>query len=97
MIKNTISPQRVVITGAGNISSLGNEWSQVREEFLSLKNAVKTMPEWDQYPTLKLDLLRQSKILNYQSIIVQRRDVVWGESRKWQFWPRNMRYQMQVF
>lgn len=56
MAKELNSPQRVVITGAGNISSLGNDWKTVRESFLSMKNAVRTMPEWDKYPDLKTRL-----------------------------------------
>jgi len=56
MIKNEMSPRRVVITGAGNISSLGNDWQQVKERFLMCKNAVRTMSEWDKYPNLKTRL-----------------------------------------
>lgn len=51
-----MQPRRVVITGAGNISSLGNSWSQVREPLRSSRNAVRYMQEWDQYPELKTRL-----------------------------------------
>ena len=49
-------PQRVVITGVGNISPLGSDWSKVRDSFLSQKNAVRYMHEWDQYERLKTRL-----------------------------------------
>ena len=49
-------PQRVVITGAGNISPLGSDWSEVREGFLQQQNAVRYMTEWDQYEGLKTRL-----------------------------------------
>ncbi|MBL4673058.1 MAG: beta-ketoacyl-ACP synthase [Arenicella sp.] len=48
--------QRVVVTGAGNISSLGSDWSSVRQRLLQQQNAVRVMPEWDQYPDLKTRL-----------------------------------------
>jgi len=50
------TPQRVVITGAGNVSPLGQEWSEVREHFLSMKNAVRYMTEWDPIDGLKTRL-----------------------------------------
>jgi 3-oxoacyl-[acyl-carrier-protein] synthase II len=51
-----LNKRRVVVTGAGNISALGNDWTTVKDSFLSLKNAVRYMPEWDQYPDLKTRL-----------------------------------------
>ncbi len=53
---NHTEPQRVVITGAGNISPLGQSWSEVRECLLAQKNAVRYMHEWDQYPDLRTRL-----------------------------------------
>ena len=49
-------PQRVVITGAGNVSPLGQDWSDVREHFLSMKNAVRYMTEWESVKGLKTRL-----------------------------------------
>lgn len=49
-------PHRVVITGAGNISPLGDSWEDVREQYLSLKSSVRYMHEWDQYPDLRTRL-----------------------------------------
>lgn len=56
MKQNLRAPQRVVITGAGNISPLGDSWQEVRENLLSQKNAVRYMTEWDIYPDLKTRL-----------------------------------------
>ncbi len=48
--------RRVVITGSGNISSLGNDWQAVKASLLSYENAIRMMPEWDQYPLLNTRL-----------------------------------------
>ena len=49
-------PQRVVITGAGNISSMGNDWESVKVSFLAKESKVQYMHDWDQYPELKTRL-----------------------------------------
>ena len=49
-------PRRVVITGAGNISALGSQWTDVGERLQSSSNAVRYMQNWDQYPDLKTRL-----------------------------------------
>lgn len=46
----------MVITGAGNISPLGDSWDEVKASFLSQKSAVRYMHEWDQYPDLRTRL-----------------------------------------
>ncbi len=56
MKSNLKEPQRVVITGAGNISPLGNEWSEVRERLINRQSAVRYMHEWDQYTDLRTRL-----------------------------------------
>jgi 3-oxoacyl-[acyl-carrier-protein] synthase II len=48
--------RRVAITGAGAISALGHEWKTIRENLLQLKNRVRYMHEWDQYPELQTRL-----------------------------------------
>lgn len=53
---NSQTANRVVITGAGNISALGNDWTSVKQSFLDKRNAVRYMHEWDQYPDLKTRL-----------------------------------------
>ena len=52
----TRQPHRVVITGAGNISSMGNNWESVKASFLAKKSKVQYMHDWDQYPELKTRL-----------------------------------------
>ena len=44
------SPNRVVITGAGNISSMGSSWSEIKESYESKQSKVRYMEEWDQFP-----------------------------------------------
>ena len=56
MSNNVKTPQRVVITGAGNISPLGQDWDEVRAHFLSMKSAVRYMTEWDPIEGLKTRL-----------------------------------------
>ncbi|NND00087.1 MAG: beta-ketoacyl-ACP synthase [Gammaproteobacteria bacterium] len=52
MVNNSVA-RRVVITGAGNITSLGHDWAAVRAKLLAQRNAVRYMGEWDQYPELQ--------------------------------------------
>jgi len=56
MKQNLKAPQRVVITGAGNVSPLGDSWQEVRESLMAQKSAVRYMTEWDQYSELKTRL-----------------------------------------
>ncbi len=53
---NNIKRQRVVITGAGNISSLGNDWTQVSESLKNKKSAVCFMDDWQQYSDMNTRL-----------------------------------------
>lgn len=48
--------KRVAVTGAGIISSLGDNWPSVREKLLSQINCIRYMPEWDQYSELQTRL-----------------------------------------
>jgi len=43
---------RVVVTGAGVVSALGDEWSTVSHRLHQGIGAVRHMPEWDRYATL---------------------------------------------
>lgn len=47
---------RVVITGAGTISALGNSWSEVGTFLKNKKSAVRFMGEWQQYQDMKTRL-----------------------------------------
>ncbi|MFT4630810.1 MAG: 3-oxoacyl-[acyl-carrier-protein] synthase II, partial [Dinoroseobacter sp.] len=55
-MSNSNNAKRVVVTGSGNISALGNAWDTVRSSFQSQVNAVRYMEEWDQFPGLKTRL-----------------------------------------
>jgi 3-oxoacyl-[acyl-carrier-protein] synthase II len=55
-MSNSNNAKRVVVTGSGNISALGNAWDTVRSSFQSQVNAVRYMKEWDQFPGLKTRL-----------------------------------------
>ena len=43
---------RVVVTGMGCISALGENWSQVGSRLRERRNAIRYMSEWDQYEGL---------------------------------------------
>lgn len=53
---NNRDNNRVVITGTGNISALGNSWQEVKKRLQGDKSAIRYMHEWDQYPELKTRL-----------------------------------------
>lgn len=40
--------ERVVITGMGFLSPLGNDWPTVREALYENRSAVRHMTEWDE-------------------------------------------------
>ncbi len=44
--------KRVVVTGMGCISALGNDWNSMRERLRSGRNAIQHMTDWDQYEGL---------------------------------------------
>ena len=44
--------RRVVVTGMGGVTALGNSWREVETRLRSLKNAVQRMPEWDRHGEL---------------------------------------------
>lgn len=47
---------RVAVTGAAAISSLGETWGDIKTNLLSGKNRVRYMTEWDQYTDLQTRL-----------------------------------------
>lgn len=47
---------RVAITGAGAVSSLGSEWEDIRASLNACKNKIRYMHEWDQYSELETRL-----------------------------------------
>jgi 3-oxoacyl-[acyl-carrier-protein] synthase II len=48
--------RRVVVTGMGGISALGNSWEQIERGFRAGRNAVRYMTEWDGYPDMNTRL-----------------------------------------
>lgn len=48
--------KRVVVTGMGGISALGQDWQQVKASLLAKHNCVIRMDEWDRYPDLNTRL-----------------------------------------
>jgi 3-oxoacyl-[acyl-carrier-protein] synthase II len=43
---------RVVVTGMGTLSALGSDWDAVEARLRAGRNAVKFMPDWEQYTDL---------------------------------------------
>ncbi|MGP1719987.1 beta-ketoacyl-ACP synthase [Shewanella frigidimarina] len=48
--------KRVVVTGMGGISALGQDWQQIKASLLAKHNCVIRMVEWDRYPGLNTRL-----------------------------------------
>ncbi|VCU71380.1 3-oxoacyl-[acyl-carrier-protein] synthase 2 [Pigmentiphaga humi] len=47
---------RVVVTGMGGTSALGDDWRTIDAAFRAGRNAVRSMPDWDRYPDLNTRL-----------------------------------------
>src|SRR5262245_64561615 len=41
--------RRVVVTGVGGITALGDDWPTIRARMLKGETAVRTMSEWDRF------------------------------------------------
>lgn len=48
--------RRVVVTGMGGVTSLGQNWETVKAGLLAHRNAVRRMHEWDDIEGLRLRL-----------------------------------------
>jgi 3-oxoacyl-[acyl-carrier-protein] synthase II len=48
--------RRVVVTGMGGITALGNSWSEIRGHLEARQTAVRRMPSWDAYDGLNTRL-----------------------------------------
>ena len=48
--------RRVVVTGMGGVTALGNDWPSIRANFEAGRTAVRHMPEWDRYDGLNTRL-----------------------------------------
>ena len=48
--------RRVVVTGMGGVSALGNTWPQIEARLRERRNAIRTMNEWDRYTDMNTRL-----------------------------------------
>ena len=48
--------RRVVVTGVGGITALGNDWPTIRARMLTGETAVRTMTEWQRYSGINTKL-----------------------------------------
>jgi 3-oxoacyl-[acyl-carrier-protein] synthase II len=48
--------RRVVVTGMGGVSALGNSWPQIEARLRERRNAIRTMAEWDRYTDMNTRL-----------------------------------------
>lgn len=48
--------KRVVITGIGGISALGDNWATISDNFHNNRSGIRNMPEWDIYPDMNTRL-----------------------------------------
>jgi 3-oxoacyl-[acyl-carrier-protein] synthase II len=48
--------KRVVVTGMGGVTALGNSWEQIEARLRAGNNAVQRIPEWDRYEMLNTRL-----------------------------------------
>ena len=52
--------RRVVVTGAGGICALGEDWGAIERGLRGGRNAVRYMTEWDKYGDLNTRLAAPS-------------------------------------
>ncbi len=48
--------RRVVVTGMGGVTALGDNWPQIRENLAAGRTAIRRMPDWAQYEGLNTQL-----------------------------------------
>lgn len=48
--------KRVVITGMGGVSSLGDDWASISDNFLNNRSGIRYMPEWERFVDLNTRL-----------------------------------------
>ena len=41
--------RRVVVTGMGGLTSLGEDWPTIRARMIGRESGVRTMSDWDKY------------------------------------------------
>ena len=48
--------RRVVVTGMGGVTGLGNDWPTIRAHMEAGRTAIRRMPDWDRYDGLNTRL-----------------------------------------
>ncbi len=48
--------KRVVITGMGGVTAMGDNWATIRQKLIEGKNAVQNMPSWREYNGLNTNI-----------------------------------------
>ena len=48
--------RRVVVTGMGGLTSLGNDWPTIKAAMTAGRTGVRTMPEWDRFSSINTRL-----------------------------------------
>lgn len=73
--------RRVVITGAGGISPLGNDWGTVLRRLRACRNAVQRMDDWDIYQGLNTKLGAPAAPLSCRRTTTARPPAAWAALR----------------
>ncbi|QEI07639.1 beta-ketoacyl-ACP synthase [Pigmentiphaga aceris] len=48
--------RRVVVTGMGGVTSLGQDWATIEQHFRAGQSGIRNMPDWDRHPDLNTRL-----------------------------------------
>ncbi len=56
--------RRVVITGMGGVTSLGNDWKTIRTHMAAGQTGIRVMQEWDRYPDIHTRLA--APVINFE-------------------------------
>ena len=62
-----MSMPRVVVTGMGGVTSLGDSWAEIEKQLRARKNAVQRMDEWDRYEMMHTRLAAPVKHFEAQT------------------------------
>lgn len=90
--------KRVVVTGFGAISPLGNDWESVSAKLKSCTNAVQVMQEWSDIKGLHTRLGCPAAPFELDPVKYNRKST--RSMGRWDFWafaPRKWHWQMRDF
>ena len=62
-----MSLPRVVVTGMGGVTALGDSWTEIEKRLRARQNAVQRMPEWDRYEMMHTRLAAPVKHFEAQT------------------------------